>query len=233
MIVAFSSSRSASFLRSAFSCIAPLPSSLEGSRAAPIGRCRYLRGPGDRVPVVRRAVGIVGLRHSARHRSWHRPARCLLGFGRHEGCRRSCPAVARQERACRTGSIRACVELGVLLAVSNLVIATTTSLPAFFLGLLALEIAFNLLSARLPGQGVGHGADFCRPMARSDDAVGCGGRAGRAWCCARHAMRDAAFMRAVCDGVGSSADWLARGTQRCESSARPRSVRPSAPCKLL
>jgi hypothetical protein len=40
-------------------------------------------------------------------------------------------------------------ELGVLLAVSNLVIATTTSLPAFFLGLLALEIAFNLLSARL------------------------------------------------------------------------------------
>lgn len=28
-------------------------------------------------------------------------------------------------------------------------IATTTTLPAFFLGLLALEIAFNLLSARL------------------------------------------------------------------------------------
>lgn len=41
------------------------------------------------------------------------------------------------------------VELGALLAVSNLVIATTTSLPGFFLGLLALEIAFNLLSARL------------------------------------------------------------------------------------
>jgi hypothetical protein len=41
------------------------------------------------------------------------------------------------------------VELGVLLAASNFLIATTTSLQAFFLGLLALEIAFNLLSARL------------------------------------------------------------------------------------
>ena len=41
------------------------------------------------------------------------------------------------------------IELGALLAVSNLVVATTTSLPTFFLGLLGLEIGFNLLSARL------------------------------------------------------------------------------------
>ena len=41
------------------------------------------------------------------------------------------------------------IELGALLAVSNLVVATTTSLPTFFLGLLGLEIGFNFLSARL------------------------------------------------------------------------------------
>jgi hypothetical protein len=41
------------------------------------------------------------------------------------------------------------IELGALLAVSNLMVATTTSLPTFFLGLLGLEIGFNVLSARL------------------------------------------------------------------------------------
>lgn len=41
------------------------------------------------------------------------------------------------------------LELGALLAASNLVVATTTSLPFFFVGLLGLEIAFNILSARL------------------------------------------------------------------------------------
>jgi len=41
------------------------------------------------------------------------------------------------------------IELGALLAVSSLVVATTTSLPTFFLGLLGLEIGFNFLSARL------------------------------------------------------------------------------------
>jgi len=41
------------------------------------------------------------------------------------------------------------VELGILLAASNWIVATSSGLPAFFAGLLGLEIAFNLLSARL------------------------------------------------------------------------------------
>jgi hypothetical protein len=41
------------------------------------------------------------------------------------------------------------VELGALLAISNFVVATTTDPLVFFLGLLGLEIGFNLLSARL------------------------------------------------------------------------------------
>ena len=41
------------------------------------------------------------------------------------------------------------VEFGILLAGGNFVVATTTSLPLFFAGLLGLELGFNLLSARL------------------------------------------------------------------------------------
>jgi hypothetical protein len=41
------------------------------------------------------------------------------------------------------------IELGMLLAGGNFVVATTTSLPLFFAGLLGLELGFNLLSARL------------------------------------------------------------------------------------
>jgi hypothetical protein len=40
-------------------------------------------------------------------------------------------------------------ELGAVLAISNFVVATTTDPIVFFLGLLGLEIGFNLLSARL------------------------------------------------------------------------------------
>jgi hypothetical protein len=41
------------------------------------------------------------------------------------------------------------IELGILLAGGNFIVATTTSLPLFFAGLLGLELGFNLLSARL------------------------------------------------------------------------------------
>ena len=41
------------------------------------------------------------------------------------------------------------VEIGLMLAASNFVVATTGNLSAFFAGLLCLEISFNLLSARL------------------------------------------------------------------------------------
>jgi hypothetical protein len=41
------------------------------------------------------------------------------------------------------------LELGLLLAISNFIVATSTGLVLFFVGLLGLEIGFNLLSARL------------------------------------------------------------------------------------
>jgi len=100
-------------------------------------------------------------------------------------------------------------ELGALLAVSNLVIATTTSLPAFFLGLLALEIAFNLLSARLQARVSDMAPTFAGQWLVATMLLGAA--VGGAWCRTRDGCRRR--LHALCDGVGSSPDWPARRAQ--------------------